>query len=94
MTALYAEIDGKHVSMAECDWVLWGSCGCPYGVTVARLSLTEDEAWKSFFDYKRDIARAQRRGDRLELMTHERYSREVCDRMRQRCTHTRAGSAS
>jgi hypothetical protein len=90
---LLAEIDGQHVPIAKCDWVLWGACGCPYGVTVASYAVTEEAAWRSFFDRKRDIERAQRRGDRMELMTHERWGREVMERMMARCPHTKAGAA-
>jgi hypothetical protein len=84
---LFAEIDGKHVSLHDCDWVMWGPCGCPWGVTVARCSPTEEAAWKSFYDTRREIARAQKRGARMELMTHKRWCDEVADRMRGACTH-------
>ena len=88
MTAtLAAQIDGEYVPLDKCDWVLWGECGCPFGVTLASYAPTEDDAWKALFEYKREITKAKRRGDHLELMTHERYSREVCDRMRVRCPH-------
>jgi hypothetical protein len=87
---LFAEIDGAPVPLDSCDWVLWGKCGCPFGVTVGQYAPTEDAAWKALFDYQREINKAKRRGDRLELMTHERYSREVCDRMRVRCPHAEA----
>lgn len=89
---LAALIGGEYVPLSKCDWVLWGPCGCPFGVTVASYAPTEDDAWKSLYDYKREIAKAQRRGNRLELMTHERYSREVCPRMTVRCTHQKAGA--
>ena len=84
---LLAEIDGHAVPLDECDWVLWGACGCPYGVTVGHLSATEDDAWKMFFQYKREITKAQRRGDYLELMTHARWGQEVMPRMKTRCPH-------
>jgi hypothetical protein len=84
---LYAEIGGTPVPLDQCDWVLWASCGCPKGVTVAAYAATEDDAWRAFYDYKRDIAKAQRQGMRLELMTHARYSAEVCDRMFIACPH-------
>jgi hypothetical protein len=88
MTAtLAAQIDGVYVPLDKCDWVLWGPCGCPWGVTVARLSPTEEQAWKSLYDYKREIDKAKRQGCHLELMTHARWSAEVCERMRTRCTH-------
>jgi hypothetical protein len=84
---LAAQIDGVYVPLDKCDWVLWGPCGCPFGVTVASYAPAEDDAWNAFYDCKREIAKAQRRGNRLELMTHERYSREVCPRMTVRCPH-------
>ena len=90
---LAAFIDGEYVPLSKCDWVLWGACGCPFGVTVASYAPTEDDAWKAFCDYKREIAKAQRRGDRLELMTHERYSREVYPRMTVRCPHAEKAGA-
>ena len=85
---LFAKIGDEHVSLTKCDWVLWGPCGCPFGVTVARYAVTEDAAWKSFYETKREIAKAVRRGDHMELMTHDRYCAEVADRMRGRCPHT------
>lgn len=86
-TELFALIDGEHVSVNGCDWVLWGPCGCPWGVSVARYTPYEEAAWKAFYDRKRDRERVQRKGARLELMTHERWSREVMDKMKVRCTH-------
>lgn len=85
---LLAEIDGKAVPLAACDWVLWAPCGCPTGVAVAREEVvTEAAAWKVFFDTKREGDKRQRLGFRLELMTHARWSAEVCDLMRTRCPH-------
>lgn len=85
---LFVQIEGDHVPIEKCDWVLWGACGCPYGVTVARYAPTEEEAWKSFYDRKRDRERDQRKGYRIELITHERWCLEVMERMKARCTHT------
>lgn len=84
---LSAEIGGQHVPLTACDWVLWAACGCPIGVSVARYSPTEDDAWKAFYDRKRDIERAQRQGERLELMTHARWCAEVMLLMTVPCTH-------
>ena len=89
---LSATIDGKHVPLTECDWVLWGPCGCPFGVSMAATAhgvraADEDAAWKCLFVTKREIDQAKRRGDRLELMSHERYCAEVSDRMIVRCPH-------
>jgi hypothetical protein len=89
---LLAEIGGEHIPLTDCDWVLWGPCGCPFGVSVAIYSVTEEAAWKSFYERKRDIDRAQRRGERMELMAHARYRAEVADRMKARCGHGEAAS--
>lgn len=97
---LSVEIDGKHIPLADCDWVLWAPCGCPAGVTVAQsrgghiVNATEDAAWREFWERKRDIDRRKRQGYRVELMTHERYSAEVYDLMRaHRCPHPAGGAA-
>ncbi len=90
---LSVELGGRHVPLRDCDWVLWGPCGCPLGVTVGAtndggiMQASEDAAWKAFYDRKRDIERAPRRGEHLELMTHECYCAEVSDRMLARCEH-------
>ena len=89
---LSATIDGKHVPLTDCDWVPWRPCGCPQGVSRAATShgvyaADEDAAWKEFYDLKRDRVQAQRKGLRMELMSHERYCREVSDRMKVRCDH-------
>ena len=95
---LLAEIDGIAVPLAKCDWVLWGPCGCPFGVTVGAtptgsiVQPQEEDAWKAFYDYKREIVRARRDGCRVELMTHERYCAEVLPGMRTGCPHGKAAS--
>jgi hypothetical protein len=93
-TRLAVEIDGTYVPLDTCDWVLWGPCGCPWGATLARSAPTEDAAWKEFYDRKRERDKAQRDGCFLEVMTHERWSREVAERMKTRCTHGVKGRAS
>lgn len=56
--------------------------------------VTEDDAWKIFYSLKRDRDRKQKAGYRMELLTHERYSREVYPLMRQRhCPHKQSGAA-
>jgi hypothetical protein len=92
MAGVYAEIDGKQIPLISCDWVLWGSCGCPFGVSMAATAhgvraADEDAAWKSFYGNKRAIAKAAGRGQRVELMSHDRYCAEVADRMKAGCTH-------
>lgn len=89
---LLAEIDGLAVPLSDCDWVKWAPCGCPTGVTVARYAVTEAEAWKAFYDRKRDIDRAQRQGYRMELVTHARWGAEIKPKMTTRCPH-KAGEA-
>lgn len=90
---LSAEIDGRNVPLHDCDWVLWGPCGCPFGVSVGRYSPTEEMAWKSFYERKRDREKAQRSGERLELMSHQRWCDEVAERMKGRCPHDKGGAA-
>ena len=90
-TRLAVEIDGTYVPLDECDWVLWGPCGCPFGVTVGRLSPTEVDAWKHFCDRKRDIGRAKRNGQHLELVTHQRWCDEIAERMKFPCPHNAKG---
>ena len=87
MSDLFTVINGEHVPLGRCDWVMWGPCGCPFGVTVARSAPMEEMAWRAFYDTKREVERAQRRGNRMELMTHKRWCDEVADRMRELCTH-------
>ena len=91
---LLAEIDGAVIPLDKCDWVLWAPCGCPCGVTLASYAPTEDDAWKTLYDYKREITKAQKQGCHLELMTHERWGREVMPAMQARCTHTAKGGSS
>ena len=90
---LSAEIDGVIVPLADCCWVLWGRCGCPAGVTVTvsgtEAKLTEDSAFRAFYDTKRDVERTIRRGDQVELMTHQRWCDEVAGLMKIHCTHER-----
>jgi len=89
---IVAEIDGKHVPLEECSWVMWGPCGCPWGVTMAgeRGSyqvITEEDAWKQFYDRKRERDLARKCGTRMELMTFARWKAEVSERMQTVCTH-------
>ena len=89
---LYADIEGQRVPLGSCDWVLWAPCGCPCGVSMAATKHgvragDEDAAWRCFYDTKREVARAQREGYRVELMSHNRYSSEVYSRMTVRCPH-------
>jgi hypothetical protein len=87
MTTLYAEIGGVPVPLADCDWVHWRPCGCPTGVTLARYAPTEEDAWKVFHPRKRAAEEARKRGERMELMTHQRCVAEVMPHWGKRCPH-------
>lgn len=97
---LMVQLEGRTVPLNGCQYVLWEACGCPRGVTVASEGrpepiVTEDDAWRMFFDYKRDRERAQRNGLRIELMTKDRWSREVMPLMMQaNCPHKTTAKAS
>ncbi|KAB2347325.1 hypothetical protein [Actinomadura rudentiformis] len=90
---LLAEIDGELVQLDDCDWVLWAPCGCAIGVVVARHTPTEDAAWKEFYPTKRERESKQRKGYRMELVTHARWRDEISDLMRAACSHTATASA-
>lgn len=97
---LMVELEGRTVPLNGCQYVLWEACGCPRGVTVASEGppepvITEDDAWRMSFDRKRDRDRAQRDGLRIELMTKDRWSREVYPLMRRwDCPHNAADGAA
>ncbi len=82
------ELDGVHVALADCEWVLWASCGCPVGVSMAEYDPTEEAAWLGFWETPEAVAVKRAEGYRLELMTHSRYVREVSHRMTVRCEHS------
>jgi hypothetical protein len=85
---LLVELDGKSVPMASCDWVEWAPCGCPVGTATGRPDVTtEGDAWKVCYPRQADGESAQKQGYRWELMTHERWSAEVADRMIAGCPH-------
>jgi len=86
---LHAEIDGRMVPLSECDWVKWAPCGCPVGVTRAGegYAVTEQDAWKEFYDRERYADQARRSGYRMELVTHERWSAEIMPLMKASCRH-------
>lgn len=96
MTRLLVEIDGETLPLRSCDWVKWAPCGCPVGVSVAGegLAVTEDDAWRSFYDRKRDSDRARRQGYRMELIPHARYGTEIMPRMLASCPHAPDGTES
>lgn len=86
---LQAEVDGQMVPLRYCDWVQWAPCGCPVGVSVAgeNYAVTEADAWKVFYDRKRDAERARKKGYRMELVTHARWSAEIMPKVLTRCPH-------
>jgi hypothetical protein len=90
---LFVAIDGTHVLLVDCDWVLWRRCGCPQGVTVGGfpdgsvMTATEDAAWSHLYDTAKEIAAAKDRGERVELVTRERCRAEVLNRFSVRCEH-------
>ena len=86
-------LDGMPVPLAECDWVLTKSCGCPVGVAVASYCPAEGDAWEAFYDSGKQVAEAIRRGERLELMPHSRYCADVLPRMTVRCPHMAGGES-
>jgi hypothetical protein len=87
-TTVYAQISGLMVPVNDCDWVLFGPCGCPWGVATGRHHPTEEQAWEAFYEDTDDQGATDRaRGVRLELMTHARYSADVYDRIRKGCNH-------
>lgn len=96
---LMVELEDRTVQLNGCQYVLWEACGCPRGVAVASEGrpepvITEDDAWRLFFSRKRkrDREKAQRDGLRMELMTHDRYSRDVYPLMLKRgCPHKAGG---
>jgi hypothetical protein len=93
---LHAEIDGQMVPLSKCDWVQWARCGCPAGVTLAGegFAVTEQDAWKEFYERKRDADRARKSGERMELVTHDRWGAEIMPQMMAPCPHRTAEAST
>lgn len=93
---LVAKIDGEYVPIAECDWVRFDWCGCVTGVATARHSPTGELAWREFYDTKREIDQARRKGIRLELVTRVTYREVYAEQMslRYHCPHNTAEVSS
>jgi hypothetical protein len=93
-TVLVAEIDGRRHRLDDCDWVLWRACGCPQGVAVAAMShhviASEDEALREFYGGRRQVQAALGRGERVELVPHDRYAREIAAKLIAHCAHEAA----
>lgn len=90
---LYVKVDEEVVPLSDCNWVLYRSCGCSSGVTVGDLPglhrqpvTSEALAWREFFGTKREAEQAEKRGARIELMTHTRYCSDVAPTFG-RCSH-------
>jgi hypothetical protein len=90
---LYAGIGGKLVPLADCDWALWKPCGCLSAVAVAclpqagQMVATEEAAWKEFYDRAAQRKQAAKAGMRVELITHERWKRELMEPFGKPCPH-------
>lgn len=101
MPELAVKIDNEYVPLAACDWVLREPCGCPFGVMSAAnpfsgqtIAADEDAAWRAFYDTARERTKARKSGATVELMTHERYGREVYPLMRGPFRHVCGAAAS
>ena len=64
-----------------------GSLRLPVGTAAGRNVATEEDAWTDFYPQEADRESAQKQGYRWELMTHDRWSAEVADRMIAGCPH-------
>lgn len=90
---LYADIGGKPVPLADCDWALWKPCGCLQAVAVAcipaaeHLVATEAAAWKQFYDRPGERKAAAAAGMRVELITHKRWISELMEPFGKPCPH-------
>ena len=89
--ALHAEVGGKLVPLADCDWVLWQPCGCMQAIAVAsapgHVVATEEDAWRQFYDRAASRKVARKGGMRVELITHERWKRELMEPFGKPCPH-------
>lgn len=96
------DTDDGHVPLSGCDWVHWGPCGCPFGVTMAATPditlengtvlhgeqiASEDIAWRRLFESRTAEAAARKHGHRVELISHERWCSDVSARMQAGCPH-------
>ena len=79
---LLTEIDGKQIPLDQCTYVLWGPCGCVFGMTMAGVHaedsiVTENDAWRVFYGSPSMIRRARAAGERMEFMTFARAQVEA-----------------
>lgn len=68
---LYAQVDGQMVPITSCSWIFSHACGHPFGVLVARVAPTEEQAWKEFYAKARAREAARRRGVQCRLASLE-----------------------
>lgn len=92
MPEIKVEIDGQLHPLSNCTWITWAPCGCPCGALTAAFGdeafATEEQAWREHYPLKRERDRYQKQGYRLELMSWDRYVREVD--LAVRCPHVKA----
>lgn len=79
---------GPSVPLRDCEWVFFAKCGCPFGCMHAE-TISEDEAWRQFYDYAKDRNRARRKGVYSELMPKEKFRSEVLEKLQlsYKCPH-------
>lgn len=81
MADLMVQIDGETVPLADCNWSMWAECGCMVAITMAVIDslvlATAEQAHKDHSPRKRDRDRETRLGYRWELITTDRYRREI-----------------
>lgn len=84
--------------MTRRQWVFFQPCGCPFGVLEAKRMwrsgdsdsyLSQDEAWREFYDTNAELVAASARGVTSAVMDHDVYVRDVMPSMLSRaaCPH-------
>jgi hypothetical protein len=91
---LLAVIDGETVPLTKAVWISFAACGCPFGALTAAFGdeafATEEQALRHIYPTKRERDRHARRGDRLELMSWDRYRAEID--LSVRCPHVKGAT--
>lgn len=92
--SLLVEINGQHVPLKDCVWVMDRPCGCPCGVMTAdwgdgQVFAAEAQAWKGAYPLKIERDRAIQRGFTLRMVTFVDYCESVdicssCDKCRKK----------
>ncbi|MFF2940851.1 hypothetical protein ACFVSQ_13510 [Streptomyces niveus] len=92
MPDLMVRIGKETLPLTNCVWITWAPCGCPCGALTAAYGneahATEEQAWQEQYPLKRERAKYQRQGYRLELMGWPRYRAEID--LAARCPHVKA----